>query len=120
MLLQSLFSDTERWMVMGMDKTNRVTFEEEADLYEKEALAEIQKAHCDPTAEMGKPYSTLQMGRRVIYRAKQELANRVEVVRCKDCKYFVGNDKMLTHCSIYGALVADDDFCSYGERREGE
>ena len=71
-----------------MDKANRVTFEVEADLYEKEAFAEIKKANCDPTEGMAKPYSTLQMGRRVIYKAKQELARRVEVVRCKDCKYF--------------------------------
>ena len=109
-----------------MDKANgKVTFEAEADLYEKEALAEIKKAHCDPTEEMGEPFSTLQMGRRVIYRAKQELANRVPVVRCKDCKYYKQNpwikeENMMCMCWRNWLATDPDDFCSYGERREGE
>ena len=47
--------------------------------------------------------------------------NYVEVVRCKDCKhlgfkglcYGVCNKKMV-------GIVKPDDFCSYGERRDGE
>ena len=58
--------------------------------------------------------------------------NVVPVVRCKDCKYI--NREI--HAKGYGCLcdahscnregherylyVDDDDFCSYGERREGE
>ena len=49
----------------------------------------------------------------------------VEVVRCKDCKRW---DRF---CDTYGACktgqcflhntrMGEDDFCSYGERREGE
>ena len=42
-----------------------------------------------------------------------------ELVRCKDCKhYVVENEKMLTHCRLYGAVVDDDDFCSGAEGRE--
>ena len=48
----------------------------------------------------------------------ERLNNSVEVVRCKDCKWFNQSG-----CAIY---IVDDtdkptenDFCSYGERKEG-
>lgn len=40
-----------------------------------------------------------------------------EVVRCKDCKYNIGTKKCLNPDSFF-AMPKDDDFCSYGERRE--
>ncbi len=52
----------------------------------------------------------------------------VEVVRCKDCKkwaFIPGLDEE-PHCSLFCGLhskayaTKPDDFCSYGERREGE
>lgn len=49
-------------------------------------------------------------------------ADVVEVVRCKDCKYFVRNVFNQTACNrtfdMFGML--EDDFCSYGERKDGE
>ena len=54
-------------------------------------------------------------------------ADLVEVVRCKDCKAFVRNAEVDTDrggCYRYGLgcvrITKIDDFCSYGERREGE
>ena len=51
----------------------------------------------------------------------------VEVVRCKDCKYgnnHCDNQGFCTYCQIgiqdYPVRKQQDDFCSYGERREGE
>ena len=46
----------------------------------------------------------------------------VEVVRCKDCKHrkrplFAGNG---IYCEENRRHFELDDFCSYGERREGE
>lgn len=41
-------------------------------------------------------------------------ADVVEVVRCKDCKNY--NDHR--YCYYHADPVVDDDFCSYGERRE--
>lgn len=50
----------------------------------------------------------------------------VEVVRCRDCKYWLDMSKPL-YCSHYmGDCILDDepvhrwerDFCSYGEKRE--
>ena len=43
----------------------------------------------------------------------------VEVVRCKNCKYYCNG----WHCNLYLNVSHEtkpDDFCSYGERREGE
>ena len=48
----------------------------------------------------------------------------VEVVRCKDCKY--KHPDLLCCCNIriydepISVRIELDDFCSYGERREGE
>ena len=41
----------------------------------------------------------------------------VFVVRCKDCKYNSGDKKCLNPDSFI-AVPADDDFCSYGQRKE--
>ena len=43
----------------------------------------------------------------------------VEVVRCKDCKQYSQSGL----CNLYLSVsheMKPDDFCSYGERREGE
>lgn len=44
--------------------------------------------------------------------------NAVEVVRCKDCKYYEETDNRIGTCllTISGAEV--DGFCAWGERRE--
>lgn len=43
-------------------------------------------------------------------------ADVVEVVRCKDCKYWNGDE--CTGRDIF--VVDDDEFCSYGERRDAD
>ena len=45
----------------------------------------------------------------------------VPVVRCRDCKHFKRNLENDTYCSSVNGLTdpQDDDFCSYGERKEG-
>ena len=58
-------------------------------------------------------------------RAKRHLdeakaVDAVEVVRCKDCKHWT-----MGYCNHfayydYEPTTNEDDFCSYGERREGE
>ena len=47
--------------------------------------------------------------------AYKDATNIVEVVRCKDCKYFVEEE----FCMGIGIICKFDDFCSYGERRDG-
>jgi len=50
-----------------------------------------------------------------------EEADVVKIVRCKDCKYWVSPMKDDAHyCNKKSGLVgivAEEDFCSYGERR---
>ena len=58
---------------------------------------------------------------------KMPTVDAVEVVRCKDCKHYKFrkpypsyNATVKTCCRCANTRVNDDDFCSYGERREGE
>jgi hypothetical protein len=49
-------------------------------------------------------------------------ADVVEVVRCKDCKYWVEDKDFGMFCSHWGSTLTEsreNDFCSYGERRAG-
>ena len=51
---------------------------------------------------------------------EQPAADVVEVVRCKDCKYWVEEKDFGMFCSHWGSTLAEsqaDDFCSYGERK---
>ena len=50
-------------------------------------------------------------------------ADAVPVVRCKECKYKEQarvNKKGFLVCPASGMEITDNDYCSYGERREGE
>lgn len=43
-------------------------------------------------------------------------ADVVEVVRCKDCKYYGTSECAM---DTYAFDVVEEGFCSYGERKEG-
>ena len=52
---------------------------------------------------------------------KQLNGYAVPVVRCKDCKhYYYSAYAMSCVCDFDNKEWDKDDFCSYGERREGE
>jgi hypothetical protein len=55
---------------------------------------------------------------------REQLEKRVEVVRCKDCKQWSRNSGIAEspngHCFYHCIDTNGHDFCSYGERREGE
>ena len=47
----------------------------------------------------------------------------VPVVRCKDCKHYeIHKPKVLENCERNGYIIPmkPDDFCSYGERKDGD
>ena len=51
----------------------------------------------------------------------KDKADFVEVVRCKDCKHNIKPiGKIECRCELDGKIWDNNDFCSYGERREGE
>lgn len=98
-----------------MDKANRkVTFEQEAKIYEEAALAEIKKTIGDGSCEPPEIACILQSGRRAIYMARQELASRVEVVYgewivCGD------GDNVPWMCSHCGKTTAHKYKTMYGK-----
>ena len=50
-----------------------------------------------------------------------DVVDAVEVVRCKDCEHRYTAASGVIFCTQHiTASANDDDFCSYGERREGE
>ena len=66
----------------------------------------------------------------VLPKLREQLEKRVEVVRCKDCKFaYINNFAKVQEKALCNrwrnhdgnsVLMQADDFCSYGERREGE
>jgi hypothetical protein len=63
----------------------------------------------------------------VVPQLREQLEKRAEVVRCKDCKHYQlrkpypsYNATVKSCCRSANIRVNEDDFCSYGERREGE
>ena len=62
---------------------------------------------------------------KIIYKVTEKMmldANRIEVVRCKDCKYskhLKQYPKVNTwKCTLTDVVYRADDYCSYGERKE--
>lgn len=55
-------------------------------------------------------------------------ADVVEIVRCRDCKWWrddsrmidLPKDKLIAPCNINERDSYEDDYCSYGERKDGE
>ena len=62
----------------------------------------------------------------MFYEIRDKLDTLQEVVRCKDCEYFTMHNDFRTgrhlgfgECHrLRGELFKDDDFCSYGERKD--
>lgn len=71
------------------------------------------KTHTNP---YGKPTIDYDSGVKVLNMIKTEsTADVVEVVRCKDCKYF----SEFQHCGVLG-FCDPNEYCSRGERRKGD
>ena len=98
----------QRWMVMGMaNKCDSCT----------QKCPQSERAH---QAALGRMYATNEF---IALLKKVESGELVEVVRCKDCKHRAIGDNVCIHPNRIGdgyIEVKDNDFCSYGERREGE
>ena len=63
--------------------------------------------------EVTEPNATITDAKRVL--ADMQTADAVPVVRCKDCKY---RDGTPGQPNILCAQMHEDDFCSYGKRKE--
>ena len=86
-----------------------------AEYIEREAL--LLRIDCYGTNKFG----MLEEDIRAFVKA-QPAADVAPVVRCKDCKHFdkaAPNDKGFCICPASGTEIVPDDFCSYGEPKEG-
>lgn len=67
-------------------------------------------------------YNTETLGRREMYEMVKNAPtiDAVPVVRCKDCKW-KANTIGDSWCDFHEfTILSDDDFCSYGERKDHE
>ena len=81
-----------------------------------ENCPQAERAH---QAALGRMYATKEF---IALLKKVESGEIVEVVRCKDCKYWERGKDYEPYCNHWGNMMPDtnaEDFCSYGERREG-
>ena len=54
------------------------------------------------------------------YIEKTPTIDAVEVVRCKECKYYYDNKYDRPLCELVTRTTKGNGYCSYGERREDE
>jgi hypothetical protein len=95
-----------------------------AEYLDKEAFKKsVEERYCKPCKADGKDHNGCWCRACWVDDMLDEVecfqpADVAPVVRCKDCKYNVGTKKCLNPDSFF-AVPKDDDFCSYGERKEG-
>ena len=94
---------------------------------EREALLEDISESVVFTVRKGQPSAEIRGANKVIDRIKAApTADVVKVVRCKECKYItplMGKSPFCfyacSHNKGLGDNVSENDFCSYGKRKEG-
>lgn len=90
-------------------------------------LPPVQPEPCDDAVsradvvDMLEMYPFTEYGK---YETAREVVKRLppvqpEIIRCKDCKYNATSKKCLNPNSFF-LVPADDDYCSYAERRTDE
>ena len=87
-----------------------------AEYIEREATIELLRSlgSRDYRREKGTIQDAIKM---VSFSEYTPAADVAPVVRCKDCKHNSGSKKCLNPDGIF-AVTKDDDFCSYGERKD--
>lgn len=92
-----------------------------AEYIEREAL--VRQIICNMTEFIGAPDDVKKHDEQCNYAISMiedaPAADVEQVTRCKDCKFNSGVKKCLNPDSVL-AVPADDDFCSYGERKKHE
>lgn len=78
-------------------------------LFKCETCRHHRSGSCDTWCENGEVYSPNM--------SKIPTADVVEVVRCKDCKNYKGEEY---NCWVMRTKMKSSDFCSYGERKSDE
>lgn len=117
--------------------SGEVTYESMYQLGYADALEDIRDLICEKLKEIDKSddsrhsyFSGIQVALHSISEATYKLkadddstpmVNSVEVVRCKDCKFYENayydDDYTKQVCRLFKRQMQYDDFCSYGERK---
>ena len=92
----------------------------DADIF----TSELDFAEADVCEEFPDSYCEFGFSREKIKELLRDIptVDAVPVVRCRECKYrFKNNGHDKSGCPIIDANIwmDNDDFCSYGERKEG-
>ena len=106
-----------------------------AKLINADALLESEIRRCGRVPTIGTGYINEKNFESIL--AETATVDAVEVVRCRDCKYWGDEDgilqdsdgEMFARCKAHNHLVdgrhtgwcpSENDFCSYGERKDGD
>lgn len=94
-----------------------------AEYIDREALMKfpIRANHCDK--EHANTHFINGIESVMEYAEQLPTVDAEVVVRCKDCKYLVNatvNANGFLICDVNDMEIAPDDYCSYGERKDGE
>ena len=106
----------------GYARGKAEAFAEAGDLISRKALLDVIAETAEGLADCDQQNAAWAMRKYAIRDITEApTVDAVEVVRCRDCDYRVFDDvckEYYCNCvyGMYGA-IADNDFCSYGERR---
>ena len=87
-------------------------------LINREALLSFEKMDADLCASCGEHHTAEDV---IMMIKTAPTVDAVPVVRCRECKWWQEDDD-IGHCDNPDGLdnyAKPDDFCSYGERKEG-
>lgn len=90
----------------------------EYELKEIEAITAMTHKELGEDEEVGEISMPMFTIRNIMRRCSP-----IDIVRCKECKFREANKSIYRgawYCSNHGDTVDLDDYCSYGERKEGE
>lgn len=85
----------------------------------KTRLLETALNNCSLVCDVSYIYQDCADNRIETWVDEMPTVDAVEVVRCKDCRWFE-NDGYHTNCKIIRFCVEAEDYCSRGERREDD
>jgi hypothetical protein len=115
MIINTAPTAAQKWMVMGMAEYKDIT-----EL--KKQIADFKKAAHSPNGDYLTGYVCALSATEGIIAGLPD-ADVVEVVRCKDCKWYAPNNEGSWIGCAFDTRHPDDvpkvdDFCSYGERKD--
>ena len=87
-----------------------------SDLISRSAFAELMCRACNEYFP-DEPCEPSECDLRMAL-ANAPTVDAVPVVRCKDCKHYTPVEGGKPLCALHSIAVAQDDFCSYGERKD--